>query len=241
MGVSGFETSANYVEEQKPGVFAKTLRNMWYAVAFFNPTLSFLATCVMPLKEINDHNKDLLAAIGGKVAGQWLEYTVSIDAFMVLSGAVLTGYVGIVGLVSRMSLDRCLPLFLVSENRMRGTCHYIILGFFVITSYLYIIVEGDISSLEGVYTIAFLGVMALFAAGNMVLKYKRSMLHREVTASWPAVAFGFCAVVAGMVGSITNNPKYVPYFIGYFGVTLFLVMTMFARKKVILLYLHTLI
>lgn len=29
LGVSGFETSANYIEEQKEGVFAKTLRNMW--------------------------------------------------------------------------------------------------------------------------------------------------------------------------------------------------------------------
>jgi hypothetical protein len=33
LGVSGFETSANYVEQQKPGVFRLTLRNMWVAVA----------------------------------------------------------------------------------------------------------------------------------------------------------------------------------------------------------------
>jgi len=206
---------------------------MWYAVAFFNPTLSFLATCVMSLADINLHNKDLLAAMGGKVSGEWLEYMVSVDAFMVLSGAVLTGYVGITGLVSRMSLDRCLPMFLVMENPWRKTPHFIILGFFIITSYLYIIVGGEIASLEGVYTIAFLGVMALFAAGNMILKYKRSMLHREVTASWPAVVFGFVAVVAGVIGSISSNPKYVTYFIGYFGVTLLIVMTMFTRKKLL--------
>ena len=29
LGVSGFETSANFVEEKKSGVFPKTLRNMW--------------------------------------------------------------------------------------------------------------------------------------------------------------------------------------------------------------------
>src|SRR6185437_2697668 len=29
LGISGFESSANFVEEQKPGVFPKTLRNMW--------------------------------------------------------------------------------------------------------------------------------------------------------------------------------------------------------------------
>ena len=29
LGVTGFETSANFVEEQQDGVFVKTLRNMW--------------------------------------------------------------------------------------------------------------------------------------------------------------------------------------------------------------------
>ncbi len=37
LGVSGFETSSNYIEEQGPGVFPKTLRNMWYVVSLFNP------------------------------------------------------------------------------------------------------------------------------------------------------------------------------------------------------------
>ena len=51
LGVSGFETSANLVEEQAEGVLVKTLRNMWAIVAFFNPMLSLLAVllfiCVM--------------------------------------------------------------------------------------------------------------------------------------------------------------------------------------------------
>eukprot|EP01117_Protostelium_nocturnum_P019958 TRINITY_DN8784_c0_g1_i1.p1 TRINITY_DN8784_c0_g1~~TRINITY_DN8784_c0_g1_i1.p1 ORF type:complete len:644 (+),score=213.44 TRINITY_DN8784_c0_g1_i1:346-2277(+) len=234
LGVSGFETSANYVEEQKPGVFPKTLRNMWYLVAFFNPCLSFLAICVLPVAIINNKSKDLLAAMAMQVVpGKWLNIVVSVDAFLVLSGAILTGYVGITGLVSRMSLDRCLPMFLVKENSIRHTAHFIILGFFFITSYLYVIVGGDTESLEGVYTIAFLGVMALFAAGNMILKYKRSMLHRDVTASWPAVVVGFLAVVSGMVGTIYKLPGTVIYFIMYFGVTLAIVMLMFGRKKVI--------
>jgi amino acid transporter len=37
LGVSGFETSSNYIEEQNVGVFPKTLRNMWYIVTLFNP------------------------------------------------------------------------------------------------------------------------------------------------------------------------------------------------------------
>src|SRR5680860_32318 len=43
LGISGFESSANYVEEQENGVFPKTLRNMWIVVTVFNPLIAFLA------------------------------------------------------------------------------------------------------------------------------------------------------------------------------------------------------
>jgi hypothetical protein len=38
--------------------------------------------------------------------GQWLNILVSADATLVLCGSVLTSYVGIIGLVRRMTLDR---------------------------------------------------------------------------------------------------------------------------------------
>jgi hypothetical protein len=34
LGISGFESSSNFVEEQEQGVFPKTLRNMWAIVSF---------------------------------------------------------------------------------------------------------------------------------------------------------------------------------------------------------------
>ena len=43
LGISGFESSSNYVENQQPGVFPKTLRNMWVAVTFINPSVALLA------------------------------------------------------------------------------------------------------------------------------------------------------------------------------------------------------
>ena len=49
LGISGFESSANFVEEQQPGVFPKTLRNMWAVVSFFNPVIALLAICIVPL------------------------------------------------------------------------------------------------------------------------------------------------------------------------------------------------
>jgi len=71
----------------------------------------------MPVKVIREnHRDDLLAAMGdaslGASPGSWLSKLISADALLVLSGAVLTSYVGITGLIRRMSFDRCLPMFL---------------------------------------------------------------------------------------------------------------------------------
>ncbi len=48
-------------------------------------------------------------------------------------------------------------------------------------SSLCLIVGESTNTLGGVYTTAFLCVMGLFSIGNMLLKYKRSKLPREVT------------------------------------------------------------
>ncbi len=48
LGISGFESSANFVEEQERGVFPKTLRNMWIVVTVFNPLMAFLALATLP-------------------------------------------------------------------------------------------------------------------------------------------------------------------------------------------------
>ncbi|CAF0905301.1 unnamed protein product [Didymodactylos carnosus] len=238
LGVSGFETSANYIEEQKPGVFPKTLRNMWLFVSFFNPIISFLALFVMKLEEIEGHRDDLLAALATASSGDWLNKFVAADALLVLSGAVLTSYVGIIGLIRRMSLDRCLPMFFAQENPCRKTNHFIILGFFGVTSLLHFIVRGNIDSLAGVYTIAFLSVMCLFAIGNMILKYKRGALRRTVVASWPRVLLGLATVFAGLAGEIFLHLDHVKYFLLYFGTTFLVVMIMFARSRVLKLIIY---
>jgi amino acid transporter len=126
LGISGFETSANFIEEQQDGVFPQTLRNMWIAIAVFNPLISLLAMGVLPLAEISAHKEDLLALLGEKASGHALANWVSVDATLVLSGAVLTSFVGVTGLVRRMSLDRCLPQFLLAQNR----CGIPITGFY---------------------------------------------------------------------------------------------------------------
>jgi len=110
LGISGFESSSNFVEEQAHGVFPKTLRNMWAAVSFFNPSMALLALALVPIAAVPQNQEALLSYMGLVAGGKWLSVVVSIDAALVLSGAVLTSYVGVTGLVKRMTLDRCLPI-----------------------------------------------------------------------------------------------------------------------------------
>jgi len=84
LGVTGFETSANFIEQQKKGVFPKTLKNMWICVFLINPLMGFLALCLLPINQVaNSMNTSLLASMGKQAAGPWLETLISIDAGLV--------------------------------------------------------------------------------------------------------------------------------------------------------------
>ncbi|RME28053.1 MAG: APC family permease [Deltaproteobacteria bacterium] len=239
LGISGFESSANFIEEQKPGVFPKTLRNMWVAVAIFNPLLSLLSLGLLPLAEIQEVPPDLLARMGERSLGDVLRFWVSLDAVLVLSGAVLTSFVGVVGLMRRMSLDRCLPQFLLKENRWRGTNHWIVLVFFGVCVSILAVTAGDVERLAGVYTLSFLSVMALFAVGNMMLKVKRGRLPRAVKASWPTVLVAFLAVLVGLAGNVAMSPANVEVFTVYFAITAGVVALMFLRVQIMRVVLYT--
>ncbi|MEZ5979512.1 MAG: amino acid permease [Planctomycetota bacterium] len=215
LGISGFESSANFVEEQAPGVFPRTLRNMWVAVSFFNPVIALLVLSVVPIPDVDANQEALLAHVGGISGGGWLSTLISIDAALVLSGAVLTSYVGVNGLIHRMTLDRCLPQFLLTTNR-RGTTHRILVTFFLLAVSILFITKGELGALAGVYTISFLAVMALFGVGNVLLKVKRSRLPRPTIAPWPYVVVGIAAVLAGLVGNAVMNPEYLKVFLEYF-------------------------
>ena len=249
LGISGFESSANFIEEQKPGVFPKTLRNMWVAVAIFNPVISLLSLGMIPLDQLGAHKNDLLAHMGwltksllGEGMGAALRFWISIDAVLVLSGAVLTSYVGVTGLVRRMSLDRCLPQVLLRENRWRNTNHWIILAFFVLSCSILTITKGEVEILGGVYTLSFLGVMGLFALGNALLKVSRGRLPRAERAAWPAVVVALIAVGIGIVGNILRRPvepgspsgtDNAQIFMLYFVVTVVVVAVMFLRIQLL--------
>jgi amino acid transporter len=229
LGISGFESSANFIEEQKRGVFPETLRNMWIAVIVFNPLVSLLSFGLLPRASIEAAPPDLLAELGQRTLGSAFSQWVSVDATLVLCGAVLTSFVGVNGLVRRMALDQCLPQFLLAENRWRETNHWIILGFGAACASILFVTRGDLADLGGVYTLAFLSVMGLYAIGNMLLKVRRSRLPRAIRAGWPTLILAIAAVGTALIGNMLLNPADVYVFAVYYGVVVVLIAAVFLR------------
>ncbi len=232
LGISGFESSANFVEEQDAGVFRKTLRNMLIAVAVFNPLISALSLNLFPLEQIIVHQDYLLSEMAHFIGGKHFKMVIVLDATAVLSGAVLTSFVGVTGLVQRMSLDQCLPQFFIKKNR-RGTCHRIIISFFLLCSSILIVTRGSLLSLAGVYTISFLGVMTLFGIGNILLKIRRKELKRTFRAGWITILVAVTATSLGMLGNVIIDYKNLLYFLQYFIPTAFLVVIMYLRIPIL--------
>lgn len=236
LGISGFESSANFVEEQDTGVFPKTLKNMWAIVTFFNPLIALLVLAILPIQEVADNSTALLSHLGVQTGGNWLGVLISIDAVMVLSGAVLTSYVGVSGLVERMALDRIMPQFFLKKSK-RQVSYRIMIGFFILCASILLVTEGEIKALAGLYTIAFLAVMALFGIGNLLLKYRRGRLPRPVKASVISVIIAVTAVIIALYTTIETSPAYVKVFVQYFVPTALVVLVMLNRTQLLLLLL----
>ncbi len=230
LGVSGFESSANFVEEQDRGVFRKTLRNMLVGVAIFNPLIALVILNVLPVEAIAAAKDFVLADAAKAMGGSLLQYVVVADAFLVLSGAVLTSFVGVSGLVHRMSLDSCLPTFLAHVNS-KGSFPRIIIAFFILCSSILIMTGGNLLSLAGVYTIAFLGVMSLFALGNLILKESRTELKRTYSAPIPYVIIALLATSFGILGNIRIDHQNLIFFERYFIPSLVLVLGMIYQDQ----------
>ncbi|KAG9411701.1 hypothetical protein AC1031_017340 [Aphanomyces cochlioides] len=86
--VTGFETSSNFVEEQQPGVFRKTMRNTRSISSFFNIILVVLCIGVLKMDGpdgIVGNQYYVLAQMGVTAAGKWAQWLVVIDSFDVSS------------------------------------------------------------------------------------------------------------------------------------------------------------
>jgi len=227
LGVSGFESSANFVEEQREGVFPKTLRNMWYAVTALNVTFILECLFATELRELVAAKDNALAFLAERSAGRWLQVWVAADAFMILAAAVLTAYVGVGGLASRMAGDRCLPQIFRRSDRVTTIL------FMMVCISLVLVLEGNSTALAACYSFAFLTVMLLFALSLFVLQLQRPKLPRDMKNNIliPAVASTLVLVAIG--GSVASSAHVIPIFLSYLFAVASLVGIYMYRLKVL--------
>ncbi len=89
-------------------------------------------------------------------------------------------------------------------------------------------------SLAGVYTISFLGVMNLFAIGNLILRQTRTDLKRPYRAPIVFVFIAFISTAIGLVGNILIDQRNLLYFLLYFIPAIVLVLIIIYKKDVTL-------
>jgi len=234
LGVSGFESSANFVEEQHHGVFRKTLRNMLLGVIILNPLIALVVLHTLPIPQIVMSKDFILADVARSLGGQAFQYMMVIDAFLVLSGAVLTSFVGASGLMYRMTLDHCLPSSILLPRLKNRNTHVtrIIFAFSALCISILLMTQGNLLSLAGVYTISFLGVMTLFAIGNLVLRMTRPDLKRTYQGPVIYVIFAAVSTLIGIIGNILIDPKNLVFFLMYFLPAVIMVLAMIFRDYV---------
>ncbi len=156
---------------------------------------------------------------------------ISVNAVAVLSGAVLTSFVGVSGLMKRMALDRILPQFFLKENTRKSN-YVILITFFLLCVSVLLITNGPLGPLAGVYTISFLSVMAFFTLGNFLLKRKRPNLPRPVYASVLTVTLALLGVLVALYGNVVIHPDYLVVFLQYFLPSMALVAIMLNRTAI---------
>lgn len=233
--VSWFESSANFVEQQQEWVFPKTLRNMWIIVSIINPLIAIFALSLfaIPTLTSDTYQNTLLIEMWKLVWSNSLAYLISIDAFLVLSGAVLTSFIWVTWLLERITLDRILPQYFIKKNN-RWSSYRIIILFLLLCISILLITKWNVKLLAWVYTISFLSVMSLFWIGNILLKVYRSKIPRPEIASWFSVIIAISLTIAAIIGNILMNsgdslPSNFPIFLIYFIPTVILISIMLNR------------
>lgn len=235
LGVSGFESSANFVEEQEPGVFRKTLRNMLLGVVVFNPLLTLIVLHSLDIPTILASKDFVLSESALVLGGNALQYLIVADAFMVLSGAVLASYVGATGLLYRMTLDHCFPstLLLPKLKKRNQNTNRLVIAFTVVSLSILFLTKGNLLSLAGVYTISFLSVMTFFALGNVILRLTRNDLKRTYRGPIMYAILAALFTSIGILGNILIDPQNLVYFMLYFLPAVTVVIVMIYRDYIL--------
>ena len=184
LGITGFESAAQIIEELKAPILT-TVRRLYTTVVVLvsltAPLVSFFCLAILSEEQIVMGQDFLLASLGEKMGGQGLMIMVVIDATLTLFAAVNTAFVGFIGLAKTMAQQGNLPQTLLK----RFTYYFpwiegyplIALSFMFVALSMVAIVPGEVKTLARVYEIAFLSVMVSFVIGVILVRNRKKPRH----------------------------------------------------------------
>lgn len=158
---------------------------MWSLSTLYNPAIALFCLAFMSVEFVESEEvptspgslmssqDTLLNHLGrrslGNLFDDWFDstafksmigYLVSADATIVLLGSTLTAFIGVTGLLTRLSQDSCLPVWFLKvqagelpcdrrgnlqTNKWRGTHHRVILTFTVCALAVLAITQGEVA------------------------------------------------------------------------------------------------
>jgi amino acid transporter len=206
-------------------------------VGLYNPALSLVSMMVMPMEIIYQHPSNMLAVMAGILGGPAFRIMMTVDAFIILCGGVLTALVGVSGLMCRLAGDSILPQVL-SVSNSRGAPWVSIFMFVGLSMSLFLVVYDPdnptgIIEFGGVFVIAFLSVLVAFAVATIILKLHRPHIARRVIARWWEIFLSVAAVLAGWIGNIILTPQVFAVFLCYLSGYVAVVIYMFCRVELL--------
>ena len=179
LGITGFESAAQIVEELEPPIL-KTVRRLYKTVIILvsvtAPVISILCLTILTRDQVDEHNKYLLSEFAFTLGGNTLRWVIVIDAVLTLFAAVNTAFVGFIGLSTTMAKQGNLPTVLIYRIAHKFPAiqgyPFIALSFAVVAMFMSAYVAGEIEVAAKVYEIAFLGVMVSFCLGVILMRNK---------------------------------------------------------------------
>jgi len=92
-----------------------------------------------------------------------------------------------------------------------------------------VILNGDITMLAAIYSLAFLLVMALYAFSGLLMKVRRPTLPRPISTHAALFVIGLTMVSCAFLAVYLLHPETLHYFFVYYCITVFMVTLAFTR------------
>lgn len=181
-----------------------------YLSGIINVALSVVVFMVVPSRVMWRHPGDLFAVMGYTVGGKVLQVIVVADATAMLGCNLLLAYSSVCNLLKRVSEDHILPSFLSNRNRL-GTMFPSAMFFLVFSVCIFcwtvtITNRTNISTLFGLYSLAFLCVLLTFVVACFLLKYRRFSVPRLIISPPSYLVYSLVGIIIGFSGIMVGSP-----------------------------------